>query len=706
MNFKDYNKCIQDQFQKMAGTSLLFRSEVSGETLANLYINSFSKEDDPIFRDENSTSHTCRNDRNFLRRYGNIVTIIGGKIVTMFDFDCQNTPYHNSNTAMRNALVNSKIENIFKEVFSELNLLNYEKTNKNMTQFQLGNSPSRVMYTVEDAQAHGNRVIAGQPYEFFHFNVSLPKVYVDYSGSSIDTIMANYRDSKNVFQRGMQEIATETLELVIDLINQRSILNGESYLSKAEKFLQLKKEYEQIPDSQKDNWCWVNSVDLPFAKFRNELIGTLCVDIVKDGLEDAILAWNKRADPANYMKAVAPITANQIKEAEDFVVDNGYVDSFAREFANISDINVSDIIHINGDNKKKAGLFDDLPTTTKNTTPKLDGVEEITIDKFMQTILPNATSIAVLFENRLQNNLVAITKPATEDSKSIFKWGNNFGWTYSNNLTGKSEIKEQVKLAGGNVDGIIRASVIWNDSGTDNSDLDLWAEQPGGQKIGFNTGFRRDNGNQFSICKGQLDLDNTGPGTKIGVENIYFVDPKALKNGTYRFWVNQYSDRGSKGFRAEIEMNGEIYSYSYDRKVSGNVQVGEVTYKDGVFSIDHKLTPTTINKEVWGIKSGEFHKANLVCLSPNHWGKDSVGNKHYFFMLANCHPDEKLRGFHTEFLNSDLLQVRKVMEVLGSKRMITPSGSDLAGLGFNATVKDSVVVRVQGTHNRMLKINF
>lgn len=706
MNFKQYNDCIQDQFQKMAGTSLLFRSEVSGETLANLYINSFSKEDDPIFRDENSTSHTCRNDRNFLRRYGNIVTIIGGKIVTMFDFDCQNTPYHNSNTAMRNALVNSKIENIFKEVFSELNLLNYEKTNKNMTQFQLGNSPSRVMYTVEDAQAHGNRVIAGQPYEFFHFNVSLPKVYVDYSGSSIDTIMANYRDSKNVFQRGMQEIATETLELVIDLINQRSILNGESYLSKAEKFLQLKKEYEQIPDSQKDNWCWVNSVDLPFAKFRNELIGTLCVDIVKDGLEDAILAWNKRADPANYMKAVAPITANQIKEAEDFVVDNGYVDSFAREFANISDINVSDIIHINGDNKKKAGLFDDLPTTTKNTTPKLDGVEEITIDKFMQTILPNATSIAVLFENRLQNNLVAITKPATEDSKSIFKWGNNFGWTYSNNLTGKSEIKEQVKLAGGNVDGIIRASVIWNDSGTDNSDLDLWAEQPGGQKIGFNTGFRRDNGNQFSICKGQLDLDNTGPGTKIGVENIYFVDPKALKNGTYRFWVNQYSDRGSKGFRAEIEMNGEIYSYSYDRKVSGNVQVGEVTYKDGVFSIDHKLTPTTINKEVWGIKSGEFHKANLVCLSPNHWGKDSVGNKHYFFMLANCHPDEKLRGFHTEFLNSDLLQVRKVMEVLGSKRMITPSGSDLAGLGFNATVKDSVVVRVQGTHNRMLKINF
>lgn len=706
MNFKQYNDCIQDQFQKMAGTSLLFRSEVSGETLANLYINSFSKEDDPIFRDENSTSHTCRNDRNFLRRYGNIVTIIGGKIVTMFDFDCQNTPYHNSNTAMRNALVNSKIENIFKEVFSELNLLNYEKTNKNMTQFQLGNSPSRVMYTVEDAQAHGNRVIAGQPYEFFHFNVSLPKVYVDYSGSSIDTIMANYRDSKNVFQRGMQEIATETLELVIDLINQRSILNGESYLSKAEKFLQLKKEYEQIPDSQKDNWCWVNSVDLPFAKFRNELIGTLCVDIVKDGLEDAILAWNKRADPANYMKAVAPITANQIKEAEDFVVDNGYVDSFAREFANISDINVSDIIHINGDNKKKAGLFDDLPTTTKNTTPKLDGVEEITIDKFMQTILPNATSIAVLFENRLQNNLVAITKPATEDSKPIFKWGNNFGWTYSNNLTGKSEIKEQVKLAGGNVDGIIRASVIWNDSGTDNSDLDLWAEQPGGQKIGFNTGFRRDNGNQFSICKGQLDLDNTGPGTKIGVENIYFVDPKALKNGTYRFWVNQYSDRGSKGFRAEIEMNGEIYSYSYDRKVSGNVQVGEVTYKDGVFSIDHKLTPTTINKEVWGIKSGEFHKANLVCLSPNHWGKDSVGNKHYFFMLANCHPDEKLRGFHTEFLNSDLLQVRKVMEVLGSKRMITPSGSDLAGLGFNATVKDSVVVRVQGTHNRMLKINF
>ena len=41
-------------------------------------------------------------------------------------------------------------------------------------------------------------------------------------------------------------------------------------------------------------------------------------------------------------------------------------------------------------------------------------------------------------------------------------------------------IKEAVKTAGGKVDGILRASMIWNDNEkrSDKSDLDLWCNQP------------------------------------------------------------------------------------------------------------------------------------------------------------------------------------------------------------------------------------
>jgi hypothetical protein len=38
--------------------------------------------------------------------------------------------------------------------------------------------------------------------------------------------------------------------------------------------------------------------------------------------------------------------------------------------------------------------------------------------------------------------------------------------------------------------------------------------------------------------------------------------------------------------------------------------------------------------------------------------------------------------------------------------MIEPADSQLSGLGFNATVRDELVVKLGGTHKRMVKIKF
>ena len=46
------------------------------------------------------------------------------------------------------------------------------------------------------------------------------------------------------------------------------------------------------------------------------------------------------------------------------------------------------------------------------------------------------------------------------------------------------------------------------------------------------------------------------------------------------------------------------------------------------------------------------------------------------------------------------------MEVLGAKLMIDSTPGQLSGLGFNATVKDSVIVRLKGSHNRVIKLIF
>jgi hypothetical protein len=83
-----------------------------------------------------------------------------------------------------------------------------------------------------------------------------------------------------------------------------------------------------------------------------------------------------------------------------------------------------------------------------------------------------------------------------------------------------------------------------------------------------------------------------------------------------------------------------------------------------------------------------------------------VGNKHYFFMLDACKNDGSARGFYNEFLCAELEPHRKTMEIVGSKMRAEESENQLSGLGFSSTQRNSVVCRVRGTFNRLLKITF
>ncbi len=118
------------------------------------------------------------------------------------------------------------------------------------------------------------------------------------------------------------------------------------------------------------------------------------------------------------------------------------------------------------------------------------------------------------------------------------------------------------------------------------------------------------------------------------------------------------------------------------------------------------IPETQSSKELRGLKTNEFQKVNLVCLSPNHWRDNNIGNKHYFFMLDGCHSDVSLRSFHNEYLNGDLLTHRKVTEVLSDTTRLIPTKQQLAGLGFNATVNDELIVKLTGSFKRTVKIKF
>ncbi len=711
---KTFNQQVQEKFDEMCKTGKLFRVALTGEDVWKLYLEGFSEENDPIFRDPNSTTHNCNHCHNFIRRYGNIVAIDKDyKLITMFDVE-GNEEFDETAKWMSDKIKASKITEVFFETFNELNSLPYESCSKKNEKFQLGVASNPKRYTKEEAEKFGV-VKPDEIRTFNHLHLFLAKAFVDMSGKSVEAIMGEYRDAKNVFQRAMETISLDTLQLVKDLINQGSLLDGQTHLYKIDQIIPLKQEYDGLPANQRDSWCWLKSFGLPFAKFRNELIGVLCAELSEgEELNKAVQSWNKRVDPANYMKVTAPITKKQIKEAEEFVIENGYEESFDRRFATIDDIKVSEILHANtGDGKiKKVSVFDGVKSTsTRHKRSEFDGLDEVTIDKFMKDILPTCSAIEAFLANNHEGNLVSMTTANNPDSKPIFKWNNNYSWTFNGNLAGKSQIKEAVKLAGGNVEGILNFRLAWNKSGKDNSDLDLWAIEPNKVKIGFSTQYRKGRGyganTDRSPMSGQLDVDIISPGGKLAVENITWTDPKKMKDGVYEVYVHPYSPHNSEGFEMEIEFAGETYTYSHNKPVRTSVHVAKVTLKNGNFTIEHLIPESAVtSKDIYGLETNQFHKVNLVCLSPNHWGTNNVGNKHYFFMLEGCKAPTAIRSFHNENLLPELAAHRKVLEVLGATNMIEPAKKQLSGLGFNATVRDELVLKLQGTHKRMIKIKF
>lgn len=702
---KVFTKAIQEKFEQISKTGKLFRVELTGQEIWNIYLSSFSKENNPIFRDPSSSVHNCNHCKNFIRRYGNIVGIDENlEVVTMFDVDTEEE-YQDTMRAVSKAIKASKITEVFFETFSELNSLPYESCSKSNELFQLGVSSNVKRYTSEEAGKFGV-VKANEIRTFDHIHLSLNKQFVNTSGSSVESIMGIYRDSKNVFQRAMETISIDTLRLVKDLIIQGSLLDGMTHLFKIEQIIPLKVEYDKLSIKQRDNWCWIKSYKLPLAKFKNELIGVLCSELAEgEELNKACQAWNRRVDPANYMKATAPITKRQIEEAKEFVEENGYTESFDRRFATIDDIKVSEILHSNvgkGD-IKSASIFDRVKSapSTRHKRSEFEGIEEVSIEKFMKDILPSCSSVEAFFANNHQGNLVSLTTSSNPASKPIFKWDNNYSWTFNGNLAGKSQIKEAVKSEGGKVDGILRFSIIWNEGGQDILDFDAHALEPSGNEIYYATFKGRE-----SPMSGMLDIDMIRP-HKMGVENIVWSSLNRMKDGVYKFWIRNFDRGQNHGFKAEIEFNGEIYTYEYNTPVLADLYIAEVTLKGGQFSIKHLVPESTVSsKEVYGIETNQFHRVNLVCLSPNHWGDNNVGNKYYLFMIDGCRSPVAIRSFHIENLLPELAQHRKVLEVLGATNMIAPATKQLSGLGFNHTVRDELVVKVQGTHKRMLKIKF
>lgn len=684
MEFTTMRNKLMEHFAEMTkDVTHLFEVNVDKDEMWNLYLDSFPSGTNEIYRERRE--HDCSCCRQFVKTIGNAVVIKDNKITTIWDFRTDDSTYQPVLDALSAFIKSHAVSDIYVSKFNKIGTLqNYEE--------------------MEDGHMH----------EWSHFFLELPGKFVDRSSRSEGDIKGGFRDTRNVFKRSLDEIDMDALDTILELITSNTLYKGEEWKGALTEFRKYKKEYDKLAtEEEKNNFAWEQSVKVGIAigRIRNHSIGTLLTNVSEGmDLDTAVKKYEQIVAPSNYKRSKPIFTQKMLEDAQKKITNLGYLDSLPRRYARLDDITVNDILFSNKDSAKRidgaADIFGELAKSAKgNNAKKFSKVEELTIDTFINDILPTASEVELYLENKHSSNLVSLIAPQNKDSKSMFKWGNNFGWAYSGNLT-DSDMKERVKAAGGSVTGDLRFSIQWNEDGKDNCDLDAHCKEADGFEIYYGSAKKP----SFSRTKGQLDVDIIDPCGRVAVENITWATRDTMKDGVYKFFVNQYSGSVKNGFRAEIEFDGQIYSFDYPHSMrSGeNVMVAEVTLKDGQFTIKELLPSNVSSKEIWGVKTNEFIPVSVICHSPNYWSnvENKVGHRHVFFMLKGCINDENPSGMFNEFLVQELYEHRKVMEALGSKMRVADTDDQLSGVGFATDKRAEVVVKVIGNVERVLKVKF
>ncbi len=652
--FSSLKTPLMENFNKKFRDMPLFTVELDRDKIVEVYLNSFPEE----LRQE----HNCSCCKTFLRQAAGIVTIKENKMVSIWD--------------------GLEVEG-FQDVINNINeyVHSLPITDKLLVEAKKAGT---------DKNTDPKTGITWQ-----HFYLELPNNVVA-KKSDIPTLKGNARTDKEVLQRGLEELTLEATETVLELIGQNSLYRGKEFEPLLKAFALVQRRFAKATD--KNTFCWEVAGESggSLARIKNTAIGTLLVDLSGGmDLDLAVTRFEKVVAPTNYKRPTALVTPRMIEDAKAKLTELGLLEALNRRYAVETDIQVCDILF-----KDRAqavtDIFDTMSKETIVNPRSLTKVEEISIDDFLTNVVPTAKSISVLLENKHMNNFVTLLTSQEPDAPHLFKWDNNFSWSYTGAIA--DSIKERVKAAGGNVIGELRTSLSWYNY----DDLDIHVVEPNGVLICYS--------NKLSPSSGKLDVDMNAGGSqsRTPVENIIWTDKSKMKEGTYKVYVHNYNRRENVdgGFAIQVECGGETFDFEFKTNPKNDdkqfIVEFEYSKADGI-KFKGETKSSILSKEKWGLKTCQFRKVTKLMLSPNHWG-GKVGNRHYMFILEDCKSDEAPRPFFNEFLRPEMDQHRKVFEILGSKVKIEDSNDQLSGLGFSDTQRSDIIVKVEGKFTRTLKV--
>lgn len=668
-NFLNIKEAVNKQSTKLLNTGLALVVNLDKDALWDLYLSSFPEGTNPIFRER--TEHDCNCCMGFVRKAGNVVSYVDGKLETIWDVEVGGY-YQVVADAMAAFVKQHAVDTIF---------LHYEK---NVGVDKNKDKESDVIWD--------------------HFFMELPRDFVK-KFDDIPTIKGGARNNYVVLKRSLEEITFEAIDEAIYLITDVKIYKGVEYLPRVKLLKKLKTEYQN--SNSKEEFLWRKSLELgSHSNFRNSSMETLLCDL-SDGvdLETAANSYLQKVNPENYKQTTSLVSQAQKNKTIKKLVDLGYEPSLERRHAVVSDVTINDVLFADRSTKPQMSALADMVKTKPSKKVKETEVkgEEVSIEDFISTVIPQIESMEVLVENDHIPNFMSLIAPVHADAKPITKYGNNFTQSYRGGLA-DSSMRKEVRNKGGNVDGVARFSIMWNMPGRRNlNDLDAHCVEPRNHIHYPVKGI-------LQTSSGKLDVDVINP-NGVAVENIVHTDFDSMPNGEYIYKVHNFDLQTSlNGFKAELEIAGKVYYFDYKKPIPAKkfIEVAVVKKSDEGFKLVKSIKTDNTSNEVYGIDTQKFHKVTMVMNSPNYWEcvENPTGNKHYFFILENCKTKEPVTGFFNEFLVDELYEDRRVLQQIANNMKVPYSDDQLSGIGFSETKTNKLTVRVRGNLNKTFNVLF
>lgn len=337
---------------------------------------------------EHRQYHTCSACRQFVERFGSLVTLgaKGGTTPALWHEEDAPDFYKPAVAAMARRVSRAKVTGVFL-------------------------SSDRVWGKPETGAWH-------------HLTVTPPDamVFQRATQTAFQARAVKAEDFKTVM-RALDEFKRPHLQLALTLLRREALYRSEKVLGQAEWLHDLHVALGAVRGSAKTHVVWraVATAPAGFCHPRSSMIGTLLMDIAAGmDFSEVSRRFEAKMHPLRYQRPQAAPSAGAIAAAEKLVQQLGAAGSLARRFARLDEVQALWKPTPASSVPAAGGVFGHLKP--KGAAPDLNvPAQTMTWDKFQRTVLPTAERIEFYARHR-DDSYTSLVTAVHADAPPILQW--------------------------------------------------------------------------------------------------------------------------------------------------------------------------------------------------------------------------------------------------------------------------------------------